>query len=89
MPSAFAPNHLRYLLSCVPILLNACTDAATSADLAPVVRDSAGIEIVEHSAGLIAALPEWGVVGDPIVELGSGDQPAEEFTSIRGAVRLG
>lgn len=89
MPSAFAPNPLRYLLSCVPILLNACTDAATSADLAPVVRDSAGIEIVEHSAGLIAALPEWGVVGDPIVELGSGEQPAEEFTSIRGAVRLG
>lgn len=88
MPSLLARHHLRYLLSCVPILLNACTDAATSADLSPVVRDSAGIEIVEHSAELIAALPEWGVVGEPVVDLGGGDQPAEEFTSLRGAVRL-
>lgn len=53
-----------------------------------VVRDSAGIEIVEHSAEYIAALPEWGVDGEPVLELGGGEHPAEEFTSIRGAIRF-
>ncbi len=53
-----------------------------------VVRDSAGMEIVEHSAAYIAALPVWGVDGEPILELGGGDHPAEEFTSIRGAIRF-
>lgn len=53
-----------------------------------VVRDSAGVEIVEHSAAYIAALPVWGVDGEPVLELGSGDHPAEEFTSIRGALRF-
>lgn len=53
-----------------------------------VVRDSAGVEIVEHSAAYIAALPVWGVDGDPVLDLGGGDHPAEEFTSIRGAIRF-
>jgi len=57
--------------------------------MAATVRDSAGIEIVEHPASLIAALPEWTAIGDPVIDLGGGDHPAEEFTAIRSAVRLG
>lgn len=53
------------------------------------VRDSAGIEIVEHSAGFIAGLPVWDLEPEPILDLGGGDHPAEEFTSIRGALRFG
>jgi hypothetical protein len=53
-----------------------------------VVRDSAGVEIVEHSAAYIAALPVWTVEGEPVLDLGGGDHPAEEFTSIRGAIRF-
>lgn len=81
------PSLLRVLPCCLP-LLTACSSPAATIDLAATVRDSAGIEIIEHPAELIAALPEWGVIGEPVVELGSGDQVAEEFTSIRGAVRL-
>ncbi|MFN2315828.1 MAG: 6-bladed beta-propeller [Gemmatimonadales bacterium] len=53
-----------------------------------MVRDSGGIQIVEHSAEFIAALPVWGVDGEPVLELGGGDHSAEEFTSIRGAIRF-
>jgi len=67
----------------------ACDGAATTEDMAATVRDSAGVQIVEHPASLIAALPEWTAIGDPVIDLGGGDHPAEEFTAIRSAVRLG
>jgi len=70
------------------LFATACTDSDATGGMAAVVRDSAGIEIVEHSAELIAALPEWGLVGEPLVDIGSGSDPAEEFTSVLGVVRL-
>lgn len=71
------------------LLVTACGGGFRPAVEGLVVRDSAGIEIVEHAAEYIAALPVWGVEGEPILDLGGGDQPAEEFTSIRGAIRFG
>lgn len=69
------------------VVLAACGGAGGAAT-GITVRDSAGIAIVEHSAEAIAALPVWEVDGAPILDLGSGDDPAEEFASVRAAVRL-
>lgn len=70
------------------LMVGACGGGAGTGGEGLVVRDSAGVEIVEHSAEYIAALPVWGVDGDPVLDLGGGEHPAEEFTSIRGAIRF-
>jgi len=70
------------------LFATACTDRAATGGMAAVVRDSAGIEIVEHSAELIAALPVWTVQGEPIVDIGGGEDPNEQFVMVNAAVRL-
>jgi hypothetical protein len=75
-----------WLLVLGPLL--GCGGSEGGNDEGLVVRDSAGVEIVEHSAAYLAALPVWTVEGEPVLELGGGDHPAEEFTSIRGAIRF-
>ena len=80
--------HQRWVFLPVLGLLVGCGGGeGTEAD-GLVVRNSAGVEIVEHLAAYIAALPVWTVEGEPVLDLGGGDDPAEEFTSIRGALRF-
>ncbi|HEX7024405.1 MAG TPA: hypothetical protein VF187_06275, partial [Gemmatimonadales bacterium] len=53
------------------------------------VRDSAGVQIVEHAADLPASLPEWPVDTVPLVDIGGGDDPEQDLDNVRGATRLG
>ena len=56
-----------------------------------VIRDSAGVEIVESSAPRWRAGESWRVADTPSVTIGAvfGDDPATQFTRIVGATRLG
>ena len=86
---------------CRPTLVTtsvACTVLAGAAcDPSPgidpsrvVVRDSAGIKIVESFAGAWAMQPGWTVGSEPVLEIGLQQGPAEYmFHEIRGAGRLG
>ena len=51
------------------------------------MRDSAGVEIVEHSAEFIAALPRWTIASEPTVRI-DGDTPDNTFTDVLRTVRL-
>lgn len=53
------------------------------------MRDSAGVQIVEHAADLPASLPEWPVDTVPMVDIGGGDDPEQDLDNVRGATRLG
>ena len=55
---------------------------------AVIVRDSLGIRIVEHPAGYEDGLPVWDARGEPVVDIGGGDDPGQELDVVRGAVRL-
>ena len=56
---------------------------------AVVIRDSAGIRIVEHPAGYEDGLPVWDARGEPVVDIGGGDEGGQDLHLVRGAVRLG
>jgi hypothetical protein len=68
------------------VTLTACTAAESSRDNSIVVRDSAGIEIVEHSEAAIAALPTLTLDTVPLVRI-AGDEPGNLFTNIRAVSR--
>jgi hypothetical protein len=55
----------------------------------PVVRDSAGVRIVENSALLPDAPPLWTIAAEPAVDIGvlEGDE-AYQLSQVGGAVRL-
>src|SRR5687768_1740535 len=66
-----------------------CGDRAAPAQPGAVtVRDSAGIRIVEHPAGYEAGLPVWDARGEPVVDIGGGEDPEQDLDLVRGAVRL-
>ena len=50
------------------------------------IRDSAGIQIVEHAAGYEATLPVWTLAETPVLDIGADS--AEEFHGVGGAARL-
>ncbi|HJR34924.1 MAG TPA: 6-bladed beta-propeller, partial [Gemmatimonadales bacterium] len=56
---------------------------------AVIVRDSLGIRIVEHPAGYEDGLPVWDARGEPVVDIGGGDEGGQDLHLVRGAVRLG
>ena len=68
------------------VALGACEGEATVATAN--VRDSLGIRIVEHPAAL--DLPLWTLEAEPEALIGRVDDadPAQQFSQIRGAVRL-
>lgn len=63
----------------------ACTSGSKSTEI--TTRDSAGVTIIEHPAGAIAAAPRW-TLGEPTVTIGHGATEEELFTRISGAARL-
>jgi hypothetical protein len=76
---------------CAGLVLAGCGDDAASraAAMGPVVRDSAGIEIVESAAPLWGDDQTWRVSEQPALEIGMLDGPEEyQLDQVRGAVRL-
>ena len=51
------------------------------------IRDSAGIQIVEHPAGYEDGLPVW-TLGEPVLDLGGSDAPGHDLFRVGGAARL-
>ena len=69
------------------LLLAACGDNVPRAGTA-VVRDSAGVRIVENSAPQWQEGREWRLSGEPVVDIGGGDVDEDQLYQVRGAVRL-
>lgn len=71
------------------LALAACTGAGEKPPTGSVVvRDSAGIQIVEHPAGYETTLPTWTVESSPQVDIGAGNGPGHDLDLVWGAVRL-
>src|SRR5690606_30061138 len=69
-------------------LVAACGDARGGAPRA-MVRDSAGILIVENSAGAWGEGAEWRIAAEPVLEIGMAEgPPAYLLDQVRGARRL-
>ena len=62
------------------------TSGDTTASDGIVVRDSAGVEIVENSAEAVAALPQWTIDTAPVLRI-AGDAADNTFSSIWLIVR--
>ncbi len=80
-PRCFPSRHAAGLLPAALLLLAACSDGTGNARGEPVVRDSAGVAIVEHPVEL-PARDEWTIALDGAVRM------ADDFSRIRYAIRL-
>ena len=65
-----------------------------SCDRAPdsppfVVRDSAGIRIVENTNPLWQPGQEWRLSPEPVVDIGGGETEEQQLFRVAGALRLG
>lgn len=71
-----------------PLLVAACGDGS-SGDSSLIVRDSAGIEIVESVAAASTSGAPWRVSTAPILEIGAADGPDPyQLDRVSGVVRL-
>lgn len=83
------PGWVAGLVAAGAFSLGACAGDSnlTRAD-AEVVRDSAGIVIVDNRAAAWTAASAWRITRTPELEIGQSDGPAEfQFHSIAGAIR--
>ncbi len=69
------------------ISLVACTGDVTRA-AGPLVRDSAGVRIVENSTPMWHEGVAWRLSPEPVVDIGGGDTEETQLFRVRGAVRL-
>lgn len=69
----------------VAVLLTACGSSGEKSVAGKIVRDSAGVSIVEHSAEYIAALPEFTIDTATPLRHVRGDEPDAQFTTIGDA----
>ncbi len=79
--------HRLLLLLVIAIAVGACT-SDTGRGLGPVVRDSAGIHIVESNTPVWADADRWHLAPEPTLHLGDETKPAEQFVRIMNAFRL-
>jgi len=83
-------SYRPFVTLCLVILSSGCGQERKSPT--PVgmiaVRDSSGIQIVEHPAGFEDSLPVWNARGEPVVDIGGGDDAGQDLHLVRGAVRL-
>lgn len=78
---------MRRCLALFAIPLAACaTD--TLERRGPVVRDSAGIRIMENTAPLWTDAQVWHLSPEPVVNIGGGDTEKEQLFRVAGALRL-
>ena len=79
----------RPLLSLLVIITFAACGSNTGRGSDTIVRDSAGIRIVENSTPLWESGQEWRISREPLLEIGVDDGPeAYQFFELKGAVRL-
>ncbi|HEV8600021.1 MAG TPA: 6-bladed beta-propeller [Gemmatimonadales bacterium] len=71
------------------VVLFACSRPAIEVAESVAVRDSAGVQILEHLAGSEERLPKWMVAEAPLLDIGEGDGPGQDLYQVGGAVRLG
>ncbi len=70
-------------------LLVGCSGDVGGGRVAPTVRDSAGITIVENPAEAVQAAPEWRIVTPPFLDIGAVEgSDAEQLYRVVGAGRL-
>ena len=71
------------------MLVAACAGGETEGPGEAVVRDSAGISIVENTGGSWASGGGWTVSAEPILQLGgdAGD-PLKDFSQVTGALQM-
>jgi hypothetical protein len=67
------------------LLLAACSESSGPAEI--VTRDSAGITIIEHPVGAVAAAPLWSL-GEPTLTIGGGEGAEQDLVLLTSAVRL-
>lgn len=79
---------LRRCLALLAIPLMACTDDTPRASTA-IVRDSAGVRIVENTSPLWQDGQEWHLGEEPVVDIGGGDTEEDQLFRVRDATRLG
>ncbi len=87
VPTPPRRNMLKTVTSLLLVVLLACADprpAATSA----LVRDSAGIRIVENRAPQWTEGTGWKVDPSPILDIGSDGDSGEQFGQIQDVLRL-
>ena len=78
---------MRRCLALFAIPLAACaTD--TPERRGPVVRDSAGVRIVENTTPLWQEGEGWHLSPEPVVDIGGGDREEEQLFRVVGALRL-
>ncbi len=75
-------SSLPALVLLLALPLAACGGTPDPSVTALVVRDSAGVAIVEQTAEHIAALPTWTIDTAPVLRI-DGDNAQNAFTSIR------
>lgn len=80
------PARHRIPFALVVSLVAACGQASGTSEV--VARDSAGVTIIEHPAGAIAAAPAWSL-GAPTITIGGGEGEDQAFSFIATARRLG
>jgi hypothetical protein len=71
----------------LPLLLASCGDSPARSTTAAVVRDSAGIAIVENPAETGDSLA-WRIASRPELDVGGGAAPAEQLFQALAATRL-
>ncbi len=78
----------RFLPLLAVITLGACAPD-TPERSGPVVRDSAGIRIVENTTPMWQDGEAWRLGPEPVVDIGGGDREEEQLFRVAGALRLG
>lgn len=78
----------KLLLLSVAAAFAACA-VDTSERRGPVVRDSAGIRIVENTTHLGQDGEAWRLSPEPVVDIGGGDREEDQLFRVVGALRLG
>jgi hypothetical protein len=76
---------MRVATSLSILILVGCASERTG-PIAITVRDSAGIEIVEHPGGTESSLPAWSVT--ETIDIGGQDEPGQDLYKVGGAARL-
>lgn len=83
------PSRASRCLLAAPVLLAFCACGAGERASSAVVRDSAGIEIIENAAPLWREGMEWRLSDHPVLEIGVLEGASEyQFERIAGAARL-
>lgn len=82
-----AARRVRRFLAVAPLVLNGCAPDATPP--APIVRDSAGIEVVDNPQPVWTGETAWRIDPDPVLEIGVMDgRPEYLLSNVEAALML-